>query len=324
MMQWVLPNYLFLGLGLCLLLSSNVFAQDYAEKRVFILHSYNEQYPWTHKINESIRDVLNAKDIVSDTFYLDTKNHASEPEKLASAQMAKLQITKFKPDVVITSDDDAVKYVLMPYYKDSTLPFVFCGVNWDASIYGLPYKNATGMLEIELINEIVKNLQEYAKGRRLGTLALDGFTERKWVGHYGEYLGRAIDKSYFPNTFEEWKDNFLRLQNEVDMVILLNPKGVKDFNMQQAQNFVENNIKVPTGSSIPWMSQMSLLGISLVPEEQGLWAAQAALAILGGRAPSNIPIVRNRQGRLFINLRIAEKLSITFKPYLLKIGEIIR
>ncbi len=320
-----LRNYLLLGMGLwSMSTASPLLAQDYAGKRVFILHSYNDQYPWTRAINYTLRNVLDAQDIVSSTFYLDTKNRASESEKFAAAQMAKLQITKFKPDVVITSDDDAVKYVLMPYYKDSTIPFVFCGVNWDASAYGLPYSNTTGMLEIELINEMVKNLQEYTKGRRLGTLALDGFTERKWVEHYRQYLGRPIDRSYFPSSFDEWKDNFLRLQNEVDIVILLNPKGLKDFDMQQAQSFVENNIKVLTGSSIAWMSHMSLLGISLVPEEQGIWAAQAALNILDGVAPNSIPITRNRQGKLFINLKLAEKLGITFKPALLKIGEIIR
>ncbi|MDD2816458.1 MAG: ABC transporter substrate binding protein [Thiotrichaceae bacterium] len=271
-----------------------------------------------------IRNILDAQDIVSSTFYLDTKNHSSESEKLAAAQLAKLKITKFKPDVVITSDDDAVKYVLMPYFKDSAIPFVFCGVNWDATDYGLPYGNTTGMLEVELISEMVKNLQEYTKGRRLGTLALDGFTERKWVAHYREHLDRPIDRSYFPSSFEEWKDNFLRLQHEVDMVILLNPKGLKDFDMQEAQSFVEKNIKVPTGSSIVWMSHMSLLGITLVPEEQGLWAAQTAINILDGAAPNSIPITHNRQGKLFINLKIAEKLGITFKPYLLKVGDIIR
>lgn len=314
----------FLVIFFGLLLNSSVVAQNYAGKRVFILHSYSEQYPWTQGIHKMLRNILDAQDIISTTFYLDTKNRPTESEKFAAAQMAKLQITKFKPDVVITSDDDAVKYVLMPYFKDSSIPFVFCGVNWDASAYGLPYSNATGILEIDLISETVKNLQEYTKGRRLGTLALDGFTERKWVEHYREHLGRAIDRMYFPNTFEDWKDNFLRLQHEVDMVILLNPKGLKDFDIQEAQRFVESNIKVPTASSIVWMSQMSLLGITLLPEEQGVWAAQTALQILDGVAPSSIPITRNRQGKLFINLKIADKLGITFKPYLLKVADIIR
>jgi len=322
-MQQILRNCVVVGL-LYLCLGSSVFAQDYAGKRVFILHSYSEEYPWTQGISRMLRNVLDAQDIVTTSFYLDTKNRSAESEKFAAAQMAKLQITKFKPDVVITSDDDAVKYVLMPYFKDSTIPFVFCGVNWDASAYGLPYKNTTGMLEIDLISEVVKNLQEYTKGRRLGTLALNGLTERKWVEHYREHLGRPIDRSYFPSSFEEWKEDFLRLQHEVDMIILMNPKGLKDFDMQQAQSFVENNIKVPTASSIVWMSQMSLLGITLLPEEQGLWSAQAAMSILDGTPPSSIPMSRNRQGKLFINLKIAEKLGITFKPYLLKIGEIIR
>ena len=321
-MTHVLQKLLVLGMMVCC--CAPVLARDHTGQRVFILHSYNDQYPWTRAIHQMLRNVLDAQGVVSSTFYLDTKNRATESEKFAAAQMAKLNIEQFKPDVVITSDDDAVKYVLMPYYKDSAIPFVFCGVNWDASAYGLPYSNTTGMLEIELISEMVKNLQEYTKGSRLGTLALDGFTERKWVEHYRQYLGRAIDRSYFPSSFDEWKENFLRLQREVDMVILLNPKGLKDFDLEQAQRFVENNIKVPTGSSITWMSHMSLLGIGLIPEEQGVWAAQAALSILDGAAPNSIPITRNRQGKLFINLKLAEKLGITFKPYLLKIGEIIR
>lgn len=313
----------FLTVGLCLYFGQAVFAKDFADTRVFILHSYDEQFPWTFAINEAIKKILDGSHVQSMAFYMDTKRHSSENEKFAAAQMAKLQIDKFKPHVVITSDDDAVKYVLMPYYKDSTIPFVFCGINWDASVYGLPYKNTTGILEIELISEIIKNLQEQAKGKRIGYLAMEGFTERKLAENYGRHLGKPLEKTYFVTSFGGWKESFLKAQQEVDLLLLLNTKGIKDFNMQQAQQFVENNIKIPTGTSHAWMTQMSLLGITLRPEEQGAWAAQAALKILNGQAPSNIPIARNREGKLFVNLKIAEKLGITFKPALLKMGEII-
>ena len=311
----------FLMMGLCF--GQLVFAKDFAEARVFILHSYDEQFPWTLKINEAIRNILETSHVQIMSFYMDTKRHPSEAEKFAAAQTAKLQIDKFKPHVVITSDDDAVKYVLMPYYKNTSIPFVFCGINWDATPYGLPYKNATGILEIELINEIIKNLQEHAKGKRIGYLAMEGFSERKLAENYARHLGNALDKSYFVNSFHEWKETFMKVQEEVDLLLLLNPKGIKDFDMQQAQAFVENNIKIPTGTSLAWMMQMSLLGITLYPEEQGAWAAQTALKILNGQLPSNIPITRNREGRLFVNLKIAEKLGVTFKPALLKIGEVI-
>ena len=77
---------------------------------------------------------------------MDTKRHSSAPAKKKSALAAKAVIDSWKPDVVITADDNAVKYLIGPYYKNKKLPFVFCGLNWTAAEYGLPYTNATGML----------------------------------------------------------------------------------------------------------------------------------------------------------------------------------
>lgn len=320
MIRRVLRTVLIIALGL----GSLAFAQEFKGKKVFILHSYDERYPWTQAINRIIMSILDGSAITSRVFYLDTKHRSSDTEKLQAAQQAKLQIDQFKPDVVITSDDDAVKYVLMPYYKDSNIPFVFCGLNAEPKAYGLPYSNTTGMLEVELLSATVNNLQDYVKGQRIGTLALDGFSERKRVEEYRSQLGKEVDRSYFSRSFEEWQDGFLRLQHEVDMVILLNPKGLTGFDMGEAQDFVERNIRVPTGSYVPWMSKMSLLGITLIPEEQGGWAAHSALKILSGQAPKDIPITQNKDGKLFINLKIAEKLGITFKSSLLKVAEIIR
>ncbi|MCP4577871.1 MAG: hypothetical protein GY846_16480 [Deltaproteobacteria bacterium] len=76
-------------------------------------------------------------------------------------------------DVVIAADDNASKYLIKPFYKDAGLPFVFCGVNWDASNYGFPYRNVTGMIEVAGAKELVKILQGYAKGSRVALLADD-------------------------------------------------------------------------------------------------------------------------------------------------------
>jgi hypothetical protein len=183
------------------------------------------------------------------------------------------------------------------------------------------------MLEIELLDQIVRQVKENTRTNinRVGTLSLDGFTEHKRVDKYREHLGNNIlNNSYFPNSFEEWKTNFLKLQSEVDMLFILNAKGLKGWDAQQAEKFVLDNIKIPTATATAWMSPMSLLGIMLVPEEQGMWAAETALKILAGQSPKNIPIVRNKEGNLFINFKIAEKLGVTFKPALLKRATIIR
>jgi ABC-type uncharacterized transport system substrate-binding protein len=55
---------------------------------------------------------------------------------------------------------------------------------------------------------------------------------------------------------------------------------------------------------------VTLPGYAKVPEEQGLWAAQTVLKILDGVSPARIPITRNKQGKLMIKARLAERLNL--------------
>jgi hypothetical protein len=63
---------------------------------------------------------------------------------------------------------NASKYLIVPHYKGTDLPFVFCGVNWETSTYGFPCKNVTGMIEVNQVKDINSNLRRYAKGDRIG------------------------------------------------------------------------------------------------------------------------------------------------------------
>jgi len=65
----------------------------------------------------------------------------------------------------------------------------------------------------------------------------------------------------------------------------------------------------------------ALLGITKIPEEQGEWQAGTALKILDGASPSSIPLVKNKRGKLMVNLKIAEKLGAVFSPSVLKNAE---
>jgi ABC-type uncharacterized transport system substrate-binding protein len=51
-----------------------------------------------------------------------------------------------------------------------------------------------------------------------------------------------------------------------------------------------------------------------VPEEQGRWAARAALKILDGVQPSRIPLTYNKEGQLYFNTKIAVRLGIKAAP----------
>jgi ABC-type uncharacterized transport system substrate-binding protein len=71
------------------------------------------------------------------------------------------------------------------------------------------------------------------------------------------------------------------------------------------------------------MAPYVLADLGKLPEEQGEWAAGAALKILGGTPVSEIAIEQNKKGRLILNLNLAEKLEIVFSPSLLKSAKII-
>jgi len=310
----------------CLLLLSSInsFAEDYAGKKILFIDSYHEGYPWSDGITAGVQSVLEKTGIALKIFRMDSKRNREEAAIEKSVQEAKNLIETFQPDVVIACDDNASKYLIMPYYKDADLPFVFCGVNWDASMYGFPYKNVTGMVEIALINSIVKHLRHYSKGDKLGLLGIDSLTEHKNVEEYAKLLGTTIENAYFAKNVTEWKAQFLRLQQEVDMLILQNPQGIDGWNDAEIVKFVEENTRIPTGTTQEERTIFALLGIVKVPEEQGIWSAQTALKILDGTPPADIPITQNKEGKIIVNLRIGNKLGIIFDSRLLKTAEIIR
>lgn len=313
-----------IAIFMLLCLSSLTFAQStYSGKKILHVASYHAGFEWTDGINRGIETGLKDTGIEYKVFYMDTKRNPTEAWKKTEAAKAKTLLEEFKPDVVITSDDDAAKYLIVPNYKDADLPFVFCGINWDASPYGFPYKNVTGMVEVELIPIIIGHLKKHAKGERIGTLTMEGLTERKVVHNYIDILKIPVTQSYFAKTFDEWKANFLKLQTEVDMLIVLNYVGIAGWDTEAARHFVEQNIRIPVGASFPWLMPFALLGITNIPEEQGLWSAQTALKILDGTKPADIAITKNKDGKLFINMRIADKLGIQFNKALLKTAEIV-
>jgi ABC-type uncharacterized transport system substrate-binding protein len=286
----------------------------YAGKKVLYVDSYHVGYAWSDGIAEGIRKTLKDTGVELKRIEMDTKRNTSEEFKKAAALNVRAVIAEFNPDVVIASDDNASKYLIMPYYKDVDLPFVFCGLNWDASVYGFPFKNVTGMVEIALVPQIIKQLRKYARGDRIGFLGDDTFTSRKNLQYHRDLLKINYDHVYYAKNFEEWQAKYIELQDQVDMLILINYVGIADWDKEKAQVFVENYTKIPTVTNNTWTMPFSLLGIIKRPEEQGGWAAHAALKILDGTPPAKIPITHNKQGKLYYNLRIGKKLGITNAP----------
>ncbi len=309
-------------LAVCLLTPPVVMAES--SKKVLFINSYHAGYEWSDGVEKGIQQTLKEKPVELKKFYMDTKRQR-DPEQIKQAALeAKAEIDRYQPDVVITADDNAAKHVIQPFYEDADIPFVFCGVNWDASVYGFPYRNTTGMEEVSLIQSLRDQLRDYAKGERIGIISINAVSGHRNANHFEKNLGQSFDRQVFVDDFEQWKRGFLSLQDEVDMIILENPKGIRGWNNEAGLMFIQENTRIPVGTTHVWLAPYALITIAKIPEEQGIWAASAALDILEGKQPSQIPIVKNRQGRLFINLRLGQKLDILFKPELIETAKILR
>lgn len=297
---------------------------DFQGKKVLFVNSYHQGYKWSDSISRAARGVLEPTGIEFREIFMDTKRRSDESYIKQAALQAKDEIERWRPDLVIVADDNASKYLVMPYYKDAELPFVFCGVNGDSTIYGYPYSNVTGIEEVPLVKPMPGELRCYARGDRLGVLSGSVLSDRRNVQYYKDKLDTHFDREVYVNTFSEWKERFLELQDQVDILLFVYSQSVHNWDDDDAHTFVLENTRIPCGATETRMLPYALVVYAHVPEEQGTYAATTALRILGGEKPIDIPVKHKNQAKVWVNLEIAEKLGVVFPISVLKNAEVYR
>lgn len=226
-----------------------------------------------------------------------------------SALFIKTELEEFNPDIVIASDDNAQEYLVAPFLKNSALPVVFCGVNWDAGMYGYPVSNITGMIEVDQIEDMMDILKKYAKGSRVGYLSGDLATGRKQIQIYNEKFFNGQMKSYLVSTQAELEEKYIQAQKEVDILIFSNYIGISDWDAAATTQLVQKHTTIPTGSFGSFMANWVVCTLAKSPEEQGRYAATTSLKILSGQPLDSLPSTTNKQSQLTINLQLARKLE---------------
>lgn len=290
--------------------------------KVLMIDSYHEGYLWSDGIVKGATSTLAGKAEVK-VMRMDTKRNTSEEFKTAAAVKVKAEIETWKPDVVIAADDNSVKYVVVPFLKGGPTPVVFCGLNWDASVYGLPCDNVTGMLEHSLATQLFAAMGRFSKGKRIGFLGKDNETDHKEAAEMTKRFNVTFTER-FVNTFDEWKKAYAELQNEVDMLTVVNNAGITGWSDAEAKAFVLANTKVPSGTCQDHVAPFVLITYGKVAAEQGEWAAGAAIQIMGGKSPKDIPVAINQKGQFFVNMPLATKMGVKFPLDMLKAATVIK
>lgn len=286
------------------------------KQKILFIDSYHQGYEWSDGITKGVQSVVTPAGVDLKIVRMDTKRNPSEEFAKEAALKVKAAIEEYKPDVLIAADDNSSKYVIVPYYKNTKLPVVFCGLNWDASVYGFPTDTITGMIEVAMITQVADYMKTYAKGNRMAIITADSETEHKELDNYKKILNLEF-KEYYVKSMKEFKEQFAKMQKESDYYLFSSIAGINDWKEDEMKAFIRKNSKIPSGTTYDYLMKYALIGLTKLPEEQGEWAAQTALKILAGTSPKDIPVVSNKKGNLYVNMTLAKKLNVTFSKAIL-------
>jgi signal transduction histidine kinase len=118
--------------------------------RVLVLNSYHPQYKWAQEVVRGVREELSylpEENLFIE--YMDARHMVDDEAYLSLlAAVYAHKYRQFSPDVIISSDDSALEFLLE---RRATLfpgvPVVFCGINSRTAAELEPVPNMTGILE---------------------------------------------------------------------------------------------------------------------------------------------------------------------------------
>lgn len=281
-------------------------------KQCLYISSYHPDYVWDMGQRRGLEPILKNHCELK-TFFMDTKRNKGAEFAQKKALEAKALIESWQPDVIIAADDNASRYLVKPYFRDAKLPIVFCGVNFSVKEYGFPYKNVTGIIEVEPFPPLLKEIKTLIPNAKNGVfLAADVPTQHKVFKYFDLIFQKKgiATKAIFVKTLAQWQQAYKDAQS-ADFIYIGNSAGINDWNEEQAVSFVMQHSKHKfVVTTYPWMLRLAMLAFTKVPEEQGEWAAKVALRILQGERPDSIPIVANRKWNLFVNKQILDSAGL--------------
>lgn len=296
------------------------------KQKVVYVNSYHSSFPPSEQITEGVFESLSPDSFEITVFFMDTKRNSSEAFIKKRVSELLDSIHSEKPDILILSDDNALKYLLLPNIHTIQTPVVFCGINWTADQYNLPTQGVTGILEVLPLEDLLQTLKPYyPEMKKLLVLNENTTTSRKTKPLLDTLLNDQgiVVSQELVDDFESWKSVFIRGNNNYDIIYLQTRGAIKNWNHDEAIEIIGEHIKIPLVTCEEFMMPYAVLGLTQLSKEQGFLAGQAAKRILRGENPSDIPITKNQLSKVWINTDLAEKIGFNPDKELLKQAKIV-
>ena len=314
------------------------FAEDSEStvKKVLVVHSYHPEYEWVSSISRGIKRILESeKDILVETFYMDTQNVQSEEKIIRAGKKARDIILQWDPDVVITADDNAQEYVGKYYAGKDRPKIVFCGVSAPINTYGYPASNITGVTEKSTIRYAVEFLDKNIATLKSVSIISDDssatLSPLSFARSEIEKMGKKILSADIAVTFKKWKSRIVSYQQDgTDAILVISYDSVKDevsgknIASKEIMEWSSSNSKIPIfGLKPDIVDKGGLLSVMTSGIEHGREAALITLGLLNGKKISDYPVKTAQGVIVLLNKKTAERLGVNMTKELIEDVDVI-
>ncbi|NRA44321.1 MAG: sugar ABC transporter [Oligoflexales bacterium] len=294
-------------------------------KKILIIESYHSTLNWDQAYIQAIKDALGPNYKIK-TFAMDTKRvkpsqYEMQAEKAWSAYLS------FKPDLIISGDDNALKLLAKKYQSVET-PVVYLGINNNPRHYfnKVP-SNVTGVLERPLLfrsilklkkmlgTDIKKVILLFDSGTTANIIFQDHFKDKSKISIGDIEVHIKLKKSY-----KEWQATVLDLKSKkFDAAIVgLYHTIVDDSGNNEPSEellaWTNKNSGVPLFAfwKVTVGKGMAIGGLVLDPIDQGAIAANLVKKILEGKKrPSDLFPVKPEDGELVFSQHELRRFKIS-------------
>lgn len=272
-------------------------------RRCLYINSYHQGYAWSDVIGASLRHGLEGVCEVREE-RLDSKRHPQPDFQQARARAVMAVVKSWKPDIIIASDDNSIRWVVMPWLRGSDIPVVFCGLNWSMDEYELPYPNTTGMIEVAPIRPLFRQVSRIVlPARRALYIDTDNITGHKDLERH-QRIGRQLDiriDGRLVRSLDEWRQALAEAQ-DYDFIILGSSSGITGWDDALVEQEIVLHNRRLIVTAYRWIMRFAHYGLVKLASEQGEWAALTARTLLETPLkPSDIAVITNRKWDVWFN-----------------------
>lgn len=293
-------------------------------KNILLIHSYHRTYAWTENVANGVRAVLDEHidhyDIQIE--YLDSKRRFDPAYQEILAELFLLKYRKTTFDIILISDDDALRFVMR--YGEilfPNTPVVFCGVNVYEPQVLKQYPHITGVLEQV---DIAKTVEI---GHRL-------FPDHTSIYVFGDRSTTAFDlrkmmKDSLVTAFPDLDYHFINHLNiaqiadtitrlPLQSLILFLPyttdTDLRTVEMEEVIAQIANTTHIPILGLWDFLMDHGIIGGFLVSGyHQGYAAAQMAVSILQGQSPFEMTVIQESPNFYFFDYHQLNKYRINLR-----------